>query len=77
MINFGSDIGTKNTLARITPNYNGPELVGRQVIAQINTEPKQIGQHLSECLLLGLADEDNNLVIVHPEKNVPLGGKLH
>ena len=76
-IDFGSEIGTKKSLAKLAPNYEGPELTGRQVMAVVNFEPKQIGSHKSEVLTLGFTDAEGNVVLVMPEKEVPLGGKLH
>jgi tRNA-binding protein len=75
-IDFGSDIGTKKSLARLFPNYEGPELIGKQVIAVVNFPPKQIGKHQSEVLTLGVPDAEGNVALLHPGKEVPLGGKL-
>jgi tRNA-binding protein len=76
-IDFGPEIGPKKSLAKLTPNYKGPELIGKQVIGVVNFSPKQIGKHFSETLTLGLADENGNVVLIHPDKDVPLGGKLY
>ena len=77
MINFGEEIGVKKSLAKLAPNYEGPELVGKQVVCVVNFEPKQIGPYKSEVLTLGFTDEHDNVVLVIPEKDVPLGQKLH
>ena len=76
-IDFGKEIGVKTSLARLAPNYQGPELVGKQVLGVVNFPPKQIGKYMSETLTLGFADEHDNVVLVHPGKEIPLGGKLH
>jgi tRNA-binding protein len=76
MIDFGPEIGIKKSLAKLKPLYDGPELVGRQVIAVVNFPPKQIGKHLSECLTLGMPNEEGNAVLLHPERGVPDGGRL-
>lgn len=76
-IDFGEELGVKKSPARLAPNYTGPELINRQVLAVVNFEPKQIGTHKSEVLTLGFGDEYGNVILVHPEKDVPLGGKLH
>ncbi len=76
-IDFGNEIGVKTSLARLKPNYQGNELVGKEIIGIVNLSPKKIGKHLSEALTLGLADKDGNVILVHPSKDVPLGGKLY
>ncbi len=75
-IDFGAELGTKKSLAKLKPLYDGPELVGKLVIAVVNFPPKQIGKHVSEVLTLGMPDADGNAVLLHPGKEVPLGGKL-
>lgn len=76
-IDFGTEIGQKKSLARLTPNYQGTELIGTLVAAVLNFPPKQIGHHRSECLLLGFPDHQGNVVLVTPSRPVPLGGRLH
>lgn len=75
-IDFGPEIGIKKSSAQITKLYTKEELIGRQVIAVVNFAPKQIGPFISECLTLGLADENNTVVLVMPTKQVPNGSKL-
>lgn len=75
-IDFGPDLGTKKSLAKLKPLYEGPELIGTQVMAVVNFPPRQIGKHLSEVLTLGVPDADGNAVLLHPEREVPLGGAL-
>lgn len=77
LIDFGPDLGTKKSLAKLAPNYEGPELVGRQVLAVVNFPPRQIGKHLSEVLTLGVTDENGHVVLIRPDTDVPIGGKLH
>jgi len=76
-IDFGEEIGVKKSLAKLAPNYEGPELVNKQVVAVVNFEPKQIGKHKSEVLTLGFSDFEENVVLVHPGVEVPNGKKLH
>jgi len=52
LIDFGSELGTKKSLAKLAPNYTGAELIGRQILAVVNFPPRQIGKHLSEVLTL-------------------------
>jgi tRNA-binding protein len=76
-IDFGSEMGTKKSLAKLTPNYEGDEVLGRQVLCVVNFPPRQIGKHRSEVLTLGVPDEDGNVVLLRPDHDVPLGGRLY
>lgn len=77
VIDFGPELGTKKSLAKLAPNYEEPELIGREVLAVVNFPPKQIGKHYSEVLTLGVPDENGNVVLLRPDQDVPLGGKLY
>ena len=74
-IDFG-ELGIKKSSAQITVHYQPEELIGKRVLAVVNFEPRQIGKFLSEVLVLGLPDENGAVVLVTPDKEVPLGGKL-
>ena len=76
-IDFGKEIGTKKTSAQVTRNYTKEELMGRQVAAVVNFPPKQIGKFMSECLVLGFPDENEEVVLITPDQNVPNGGRLY
>jgi len=76
-VDFGSDIGTKKTSAQITQNYTVEELPEKRVAAVVNFPPKQIGPFMSEVLVLGFMDENDHVVLVSPDRDVPLGGRLH
>ena len=76
-IDFGAEVGIKASSAQITKHYAKTELIGKQVIGVVNFPPKQIGPFKSEVLTLGLADENGDVVVVSPTKEVPLGGKLY
>lgn len=76
-IDFGAEVGIKKSLARLAPNYAGAELVGRQVMAVVNFPPRQIGKHRSEVLTLGVSDAEGNVALVSPDRDVPLGSRLH
>lgn len=76
-INFGPEIGTKKTSAQITANYTMEELKDRLVAAVVNFPPKQVGPFMSEVLTLGFMDDNNAVTLIKPDKDVPLGGKLH
>jgi tRNA-binding protein len=76
-VDFGKEIGTRKTSAQITQNYELEELEGKLVAAVVNFPPKQIGPIMSEVLVLGFMDENENVTLVSPDKDVPLGGRLH
>jgi len=76
-IDFGGDIGEKKTSAQVTAHYAPESLVGRQVMAVVNFPPRQIGRFMSEVLVLGLPDEDGEIVLIGPDKDVPTGGRMH
>ncbi len=76
-IDFGEEVGIKKSSAQITENYNLQDLVGKLILAVVNFPAKQIGPISSEVLVLGVSDNFGNVVLVGPEKNVPLNSKLH
>jgi len=75
-IDFGPELGVRKSLARLTPHYDGAELAGRLVLGVVNFPPRQIGKHRSEVLTLGVPDADGNAVLLAPDREVPLGGRL-
>ena len=76
VIDFGEAIGRKKTSAQLTKHYKPEELIGKQLAAVTNFAPKQIGKMISEVLVLGFPDEENNPILVMPTKKVNNGGKL-
>src|SRR5690349_9657108 len=74
-IDFGS-FGIKKSSAQITTLYKTEELEGQQVIAVINFPPKQIAGFISECLVLGIYDENNDVVLIQPKQTVSNGLKI-
>jgi len=76
-IDFGPEIGIKKTSAQITRHYTPETLVGKLVMAVVNFPPRQIGPVMSEVLTLGVPDEDGEVVLLSPDKDVPIGGRLY
>jgi tRNA-binding protein len=76
-IDFGPEIGIKKTSAQITKHYTPETLVGKLVMAVVNFPPRQIGPVMSEVLTLGVPDEDGEVVLLSPTKDVPIGGRLY
>ena len=75
-IDFGSAIGMKKSSAQITVHYKKEDLLNRQVIAIVNFPPKQIAGFISECLVLGVYDENNDVILLAPERDVKNGQKI-
>lgn len=76
-VDFGSPLGVKKSSAQLTRHYTPEGLIGRQVIAVLNFPPRQIGSFMSEILVLGLPDPDNQVVLLGPDQPVPNGGRLY
>ena len=76
VLDFGDEIGQKKTSAQLTKHYQPKDLIGKQLAAVINFPPKQIGKMISEVLVLGFPDDDNNPVLIMPSKKISNGGKL-
>ena len=76
LIDFGSEIGIKKSSAQITTNYNSENIINKQVAAVINFKPKQIGNLLSEVLVLGFPDNNEEPILFSPDKKVKNGGRL-
>ena len=75
-VDFGPELGERKSSAQITRHYAIDELVGRQVVAVVNFPAKQIGPFMSEMLVLGVPDEDGEVVLLGPSRKVPDGGRM-
>ena len=76
-IDFGGEIGIKKSSAQIRKNYSSKELINKQVIAVVNFKPKQIGKVISEVLVLGLPDQNNEPILLSPPKKLKNGVQLY
>ena len=74
-IDFGKE-GIKNSSAQITHHYSKEELLNKQVVAVINFPIKQIANFFSECLVLGIYDKNNNVILLQPERKVENGMRV-
>jgi tRNA-binding protein len=75
-IDFGKEIGLKCSSAQITVHYKKEELMNRQVIAVINFPPKKIADFTSECLVLGVYDDNKDVVLLNPDRKISNGCKI-
>lgn len=74
-IDFG-ELGIKKSSAQITVHYSKEDLLNRQVVAVVNFPPKQIASFISECLVLGVYDENKDVILLQPGKPVANGMKI-
>jgi tRNA-binding protein len=75
LVDFG-ELGIKKSSAQITALYKKENLMGKQVIAVVNFPVKQIANFFSECLVLGVYNEDNNVVLLQPSLPTKNGCKI-
>lgn len=75
-IDFGEELGIKKSSAQITTHYQPENLVGQQVVAVVNFPPKQIANYISECLVLGVYDDEGAVVLLQPKHKVSNGQKI-
>lgn len=75
-IDFGKEIGIKKSSAQLTTLYTTDDLVGKQVIAVLNFPPKKIADFWSECLVLGLYNAQNQVVLLQPEQGIENGSEV-
>ena len=76
-IDFGIEIGIKKSSAQLTKNYRVEQLLHKQIAAVINFPKKQIGDLKSEVLVLGFPDDNNEPILISPDKKLLNGGQLY
>ena len=76
-IDFGPEIGIKRSSAQITENHPLDDLVGQQVLAVVNFPPRQIGPFMSDVLTLDVPDANGAVMLIRPDRDVPIGGRLY
>lgn len=76
LIDFGPELGVRRSSAQVTVHYSKDELVHRQIIAVVNFPPKQIASFISECLVLGIYDENNDVILIQAGTPVANGMKI-
>lgn len=75
-VDFGVEIGLKKSSSQITDLYTKNQLQGKQVMAVVNFEPKQVGPIMSECLVLGFYRQDNSVVLATNDLPINNGSRL-
>lgn len=75
-IDFGAELGELKSSAQITDLYGRNDLINKQIIAVVNFPPKQIGPFRSECLVLGVYGNNNEVTLLQPEQVVDNGRKI-
>lgn len=75
-IDFGNSLGIKKSSAQLKVNYSISELINKQVAAVVNFKSMQIGNLISEVLVLGFPDDNNEPILISPDRNIQNGGKL-
>ena len=76
-IDFGSEVGVKNSSVQIVALYKKEELMGKLVLGIVNFPPRMIGPLESEVLILGVPDAEGRVILITPDlSGATLGGKL-
>lgn len=75
-IDFGPELGIKKSSAQVTVHYRKEDLINRTIIAVVNFPPKQIARFVSECLVLGVYDENNDVILLKADKSVSNGQRI-
>ncbi|NNK79019.1 MAG: tRNA-binding protein [Litoreibacter sp.] len=76
-VDFGPDLGERKSSAQLTAHYTPEALVGKRVMAVVNFPARQIGKFMSEILVLGVPDETGEVVLLTPDLDVPIGGRMY
>lgn len=76
-IDFGEEIGIKQSSAQLPGNYSKDELQDKLILAVTNFPPRQIGPMISEVLTLGVPGENGECILITPDKTAPLGGRVY
>lgn len=76
VIDFGPEIGRKQSSAQLTKRYVPSELVGRRVVAAVNLGTRRIAGFTSEVLVLGAVPEEGDVILLAIDADVPDGARI-
>ena len=76
-IDFGDELGIKKSSAQINYHYTPNDLLGKSILAVVNFSPRQIGKFMSEILVLGVPDKNKQVILIVPDEDVPVGGRVY
>jgi tRNA-binding protein len=76
-VDFGAALGVRQSSAQVTVHYSADRLIGRQVLAVVNLPPRKVAGFESQVLVLGLPDENGDVVLLRPDLKVPDGGRVY
>jgi len=76
-IDLGEQLGQRKSCAQLPPNYTKEQLQDKLVLCVVNLPPRQIGPAVSEVLTLGVPDQNGDCILITPDREVELGGKLY
>jgi tRNA-binding protein len=76
-VDFGGALGVRQSSAQVTVHYSADRLIGRQVLAVVNLPPRKVAGFESQVLVLGLPDENGDVVLLRPDLKVPDGGRVY
>jgi tRNA-binding protein len=76
-VEFGAPLGVRQSSAQVTVHYSADRLIGRQVLAVVNFPPRRVAGFESQVLVLGLPDENGDVVLLRPDLKVPDGGRVY
>lgn len=74
---FGPKIGILQTSAQITKHYKPDSIIGKQIVGCINIGEKNVAGFISQFLLLGLSDGNDDISLIRPDHQIPNGNKVH
>ena len=76
-IDLGEEVGIKKSCAQLCSNYTKDDLKDKLILCIVNFPPRKIGPEMSEVLTLGVPDKNGECILIKPDRDVPLGGKLY